>query len=232
MEKQPFQFFVVFHKELFDECYSQIPQDALDKYFTFIAVRPDIEKTYTPNKYKIINEWELPVYNPMFQERGYNENSAMYHVFANNLHSPYDYVGFFQYDMNFRNNIVATVERYRTSAPSVFYHQAFDFRFALGGMDPDVLSKILKSWETFHGRPFRRNTEFILWNTFVSPSEVFARIMNWVTTLYDLLDSDFTKRDIGSAYERVMAIALSQERLQPYLLSIFHDHDGCKSKCY
>ena len=92
------QIFIVFHKYIFDECYKNIPQDILDKYFTFIAVNKNIQKIYS-KKYKVINEWELPIYDSTFQERGYNENSAIYHVYANNLHKPYKSIGFFQYDM-------------------------------------------------------------------------------------------------------------------------------------
>lgn len=66
------QIFVVFHKYIFDECYKNIPDDLLYKYFTFIAVNKDIPKTYTQNKYKVINEWDLEIYDNSFQERGYN----------------------------------------------------------------------------------------------------------------------------------------------------------------
>lgn len=64
-----FQIFIVFHKHIFDECYTHIPDDILYTYFTFIAVNPSIKKYYTPNKYKVINEWELPIYDKSFQER-------------------------------------------------------------------------------------------------------------------------------------------------------------------
>jgi hypothetical protein len=60
------QIFVVFHHTLFDECYQHIPDDVLHKYFTFFAVNDQIVKTYTPNKYKVVNEWELPMYDPLF----------------------------------------------------------------------------------------------------------------------------------------------------------------------
>jgi hypothetical protein len=75
-----FQIYIIFHKKIFDDCYRAIPDDILQKYFTFIAVNPNIEKEYNP-KYKVTNEWELPIYDPLFQERGYNENSAIYNVY-------------------------------------------------------------------------------------------------------------------------------------------------------
>jgi hypothetical protein len=37
--------FVVFHEKIFDECYDDIPREmSLDKYFTFVAVNPNIPK--------------------------------------------------------------------------------------------------------------------------------------------------------------------------------------------
>jgi hypothetical protein len=45
-----------------------IPHDILTKYFTFIAVNENIPKIYTPNKYKIINEWEYPFMTKHFKK--------------------------------------------------------------------------------------------------------------------------------------------------------------------
>jgi len=89
------QIFIIFHKNIFDECYKNIPEDILSEYFTFYAVNENIEKCYMQNKYKVINEWELSIYDKTFQERGYNENSAIYHIYANKLNKDYKYIGFF-----------------------------------------------------------------------------------------------------------------------------------------
>jgi hypothetical protein len=107
-------------------------------YFTFYAVNKDIEKSYTPNKYKIVHEWELSIYNKTFQERGYNENSAIYHVYANNLHKNYKYVGFFQYDMKFNNNIIEFLQKNISQTPILFGVKLCSFIFVviLHGMNP------------------------------------------------------------------------------------------------
>ena len=54
------------NKYIFDSCYEKIPIDILNKYFTFIAVNENIVKSYTLNKYNVINEWELPRYDKTF----------------------------------------------------------------------------------------------------------------------------------------------------------------------
>ena len=50
------QIYIIFYKTIYDKCYSIIPCDYLNKYFTFVAVNNKIEKNYILNKYKIINE--------------------------------------------------------------------------------------------------------------------------------------------------------------------------------
>lgn len=47
------QFYVVFHEKIFDECYKDIPQDILDKYFTFIAVNENIKNNTLKTSIKL-----------------------------------------------------------------------------------------------------------------------------------------------------------------------------------
>ena len=129
------QIFIVFHKNIFDECYKNIPDYILNKYFTFLAVNKNIPKNYTKNKYKIMNEWELPIYDNTFQERGYNENSAIYHIYINNLHKDYKYIGFFQYDMLFNDNIIDFLQKNITQIPTCFYFSIQDFDFCCNNLE-------------------------------------------------------------------------------------------------
>ena len=99
------QFFVCFHKKIFHEVYFITPEEK-EKYLTFYGVK---EKDLSENK-NIIYEYELKNYNPMLQKKKYNEGSCIYHVYANNLHSNYDYVGFCQYDMFFDVNTFKDIE--------------------------------------------------------------------------------------------------------------------------
>jgi hypothetical protein len=36
--------YIIFHKEIFDDCYKKIPDNILKEYFTFIAVNENIPK--------------------------------------------------------------------------------------------------------------------------------------------------------------------------------------------
>lgn len=234
------QFFVVFHKNIFDDCYKNIPEDILNKYFTFIAVNEKIPKNYTQNKYRVINEWELPIYDKTFQERGYNENSAIYHIYANNLHRNYDYVGFFQYDMIFNDNIMEFLEKNISPTPTIFSVVNVNFMFCSYETwnEPFTLQFILDDYEEFYNKPFSEQNQYPLCNSFVIPVETFEKTMKWVTQLYDKLypwcmeEPNATHfGHIGGIYERVMAFAIGEENLNNIKLDVSHNH-GYKKLSY
>lgn len=228
------QLFIIFHKKIFDECYINIPQDILYTYFTFIAVNEKIPKEYTEKKYKVIKEWEMPVYDSTFQERGYNENSAIYHVYANKLHAPYKYVGFFQYDMVFKDNVVEFIQNNMVNSPHYFSLDlySFDFCYQTWG-EEKTCQFILNNYQEYFGKEFVFDKEYPLYNAFVLPTDIFIKIMKWVSQLYAklypwCLEPPFSFRPfphIGGIYERVMAFAVAQENLYSIPLNISHDHE-------
>lgn len=225
--------FIIFHKFIFDECYINIPDDILKNNFTFVAVNKNITKTYTNNKYNIINEWELPIYDNTFQERGYNENSAIYHIYANNLHKNYKYIGFFQYDMIFNDNIIDFCSKHINQSPIYFTFSNYDFDFCNNKTwNEQTTSKyIINNYEEYNKKQFNQNILFPLYNSYIIPMEIYEKIMKWVTELYNKLypwciehpnHSHFGH--IGGIYERIMAFAIGQENLEYIKLNISHDH--------
>jgi len=233
MEDNSIQIFIVFHKKIFDDCYENIPDDILYKYFTFFAVNKNIEKHYTQNKYKIINEWELPIYDKTFQERGYNENSAIYHVYTNNLHKDYKYIGFFQYDMKFNDNIIEFFKKNITQTPTLFSVGCHDFNFCSYRTwnEPNTLNYIIKDYESFYKKSFNRNYQYPLYNSYIISNKIYEKIMQWIMQLYDKIYPWCIERPnrshfghIGGIYERIMAYAIGEENLQNINLNISHDH--------
>jgi hypothetical protein len=102
--KMKVKYFVIFHKKIHEECYSELSDEELKK-FCFVAVNPKIQKEYpTDPKYSILKEWELPIYYPTLQELNFRENSFLVHCFVNKLYEEFDFVGFFQYDMYFKKD--------------------------------------------------------------------------------------------------------------------------------
>jgi hypothetical protein len=233
MENKDIQIFIVFHKNIFDECYKNIPDDILYKYFTFYAVNRNIEKNYTPNKYKIVNEWELSIYDETFQERGYNENSAIYHVYANNLHKDYKYIGFFQYDMMFNDNIIAFLQKNITETPilfSVFCHN-FDNCSYNTWNEVNTLNYVINDYENFYKKLFNKNYQYPLLNSYIISNETYEKIMKWVIQLYDKMYPWCIQHPnmthfghIGGIYERIMAYGIGGENLRNIKLNVLHNH--------
>ena len=230
-----FQIFIVFHKFIFDDCYKKIPKEILNKYFTFVAVNEKIPKTYTLNKYNVINEWELPNYDPTFQERGYNENSVIYHIYYNNLHKNYKYIGFFQYDMHFGDNLIDFLQKNITKTPQYFTIGDYDFDYCsfTTWNEPITLNYIIDDYENFFNKPFNKKIKYPLLNTYIIPVETYEKIMKWVIQLYDKLypwsveppNMSYFGR-IGGIYERIMAYAIGNEfSTCIYLTWVKHDHE-------
>lgn len=231
------QFFVVFHDRIYDQSYEDIDQRLLDKYFTFIAVNPSIPKHYTPNKYKVINEWELPNYNADMQKYGYKENSAIYHVWMNKLHEPYSYVGFFQYDMKFSKDTIPKILDiiHRSSEPIYFSFEpnSFQFIFETWGREINTATRIILDYNVFFNKTFTFTKEYPLWNTFVLPVDFYAnKMMPWISQLYKKLwpwcvqpPNQTHWGHIAGIYERVSAMVIGEENMKQISLpSVFHHH--------
>jgi hypothetical protein len=204
----------------------------LYKYFTFIAVNPSIKKYYTPDKYNIVNEWELPIYDKSFQERGYNENSAIYHVRANQLHKPYKYIGFFQYDMKFRDNIVSFLQKNIRPVPTLYSFNRYNFNFCSYETwnEPKTREYIIRDYEQFYQKPFTKERQYPLFNSYIIPVETYEKVMVWVSQLYSKL-YPWTMEPpnathfghIGGIYERIMGYAIGEEDLEYVEVRVVHD---------
>ena len=234
------QIFIVFHKYIFDECYKDISKADLDKYFTFVSVNKKIKKTYS-NKYKVIKEWELPHYRPELQEQGYNENSAIYHVYTNKLHIPYKYIGFFQYDMKFNPDTLKQILTKITTNNTMYFHIGLnDYTFCTltTWKEPMTAEFIIKYYEEYFGKLFSKDALYPLWNSYIIPIELYEKIMPWIIQLFPKLypwciqapNKDHIGH-IGGIYERIMAFIIGQEPMDAIKLGIQHDHT-LKKKSY
>lgn len=242
----PFQIFVVFHKRIFDECYN-IPEDILKKYFTFVAVNPNIEKEYPTNdKYKIIKEWELPIYDASMQMNGFHENSAIYHIWINNIHKQYTSIGFAQYDMLFdtdfvdfiNNNILLNYDH-----PSIyFYLLAFNYGKCMETARSDycrsLINKYLElDYTTFFKQPFSKNSIYPLLNTFIIHNSLYESIMLFVSQIYYKYYVDYRhlysaqSGDIAAVFERIMAFLIGDE-YTGIKMPICDRHSNLKHLCY
>jgi hypothetical protein len=230
------QIFVLFHRNLFDEIYKDVPDDILNKYFTFVGVNEKIQKDYTPNKYNIINEWELPIYNPALQEKGFLENSTINHIYINNLHKPYTHVGFLHYDMLFGNDYIDIITSEDKEDFYAHAHCDYDFAFkkSVDGRDVQVLNFMLQDYENYFKTQISKTKIYGLNNCYLITSNMFDAVMDWGYKMSQkLLISDLPHSEccFAGIFERAMALSLSERFFSPKLLPVVHNHDF-KSRAY
>ena len=226
------QFFVIFHKYIFDECYKDIPQHILDTYFTFVAVNPDIEKHYTQGKYRVINEWELPIYNSNLQKDGFQENSAIYHIYVNKLHAGYDHIGLLQYDMVLPSNYVETVLEKLESHPNshAFCSDMGTYDFLVKSSTGIIMENVLSDYEKFFNKKFCGTKMYPICNTFIIPVDVFEYIMPWICQIHDMcfklskIYYPSSRIYVASVLERAMAMVIG-DNLISEIIHLSHDRD-------
>lgn len=224
------QIFVIFHKKIHEELYDIIPDDQLYKNFTFIAANEHIEKIYPTNKkFKIIKEWELPIYDKKFQERIYKDNGVLYHIYINGLHKPYKYIGILQYDMKIRENIVEKINKNK-SENIYFPVELHDYNFCIDTIsDKKTFNYIIDDYERYFNRKFSKDEDYPLLNSFVVSSQIFDKGMEWINQLYksvfEKLEESGEKAHVGGYAERTMGLFIGGEQLEYIQLNIEHNHD-------
>lgn len=228
--------FVVFHKEFFPGIYYINPEHR--KYLTFYGVKEEQETTED-----IIYEKDLPIYEPIWQQLRYNEGSALYHIYKNGLYKPYDFVGFFQYDMKVFSNCFSIMEdTFKYNCRTIFYLDFFPWAF-LGGqtaitIDYPHFEAGLKNYNNFFNTNYTAiqlvHFKMPISNTFVVHVTIFEKLMNWMSQYYiegiDTWMNDNTGRGFnpGHMIEALTSMFLSIEVMQGAefrRLNIHHDHD-------
>lgn len=233
------QIFVFFHRNIFDEMYESISQEDLDKYFTFVAINKNNPKIYTPGKYKIINEWELPEYEPELQNTGYMENSAIYHIFKHKLHAPYRHIGFLQYDMRIDNNYIDIIKSLdKIDDKTIYAYATYDYDFCFSRSvyytDQQLMKVMIEDFkQTFKIVPPIKNN-YPLNNAYIISKSIFEEVMKWAGSLPSKLANvrcGETELCRGGLFERAMGLALGERDLNILKLPMIHDH-SFKSKAY
>jgi hypothetical protein len=226
-----YKIFIVFHKQIFDECYAEIPQEILDKHFVFVAVNPNIPKIYTPGRYNIINEWDLPILNKTLDNSILRENTVIYNVYANKLYEGCDYIGFAQYDMKFSAASLSNINNITSSSYLALWPCSISFCKNTAYNGNNIINEIVKSYNSFFSTTIQDDIKVPLCNTYIIQTSLFEKIMPWVIDTYHFLIPLTTAPNTAGIYERVMGIAIGAEKLLVLPFELNHDH-GYKQKSY
>ena len=203
------EIFVVFHKTLFDECYAELTDEEFD-CLTFVAVNESIPKVYDTAKYKkLINEWELPVYDPYYQKNGYNENSVLKHLYENDRVVT-DYVGLAQYDMKFPAESISLIRKNLRpdlciSTLLLDYGTAFQASYACSSKE-SCIGRIQDYYSAFAGIPPTTHDFYPLLNSYIIHRDVYNRAMKFAKYMFTVFSP--SDGNMGGIFERVFAYAV------------------------
>jgi len=177
--------FIIFHEKIFPRHYKGLELNS-DELFFF-----GVNKQLSPDlKVKSTYEYDLPIYDNLLQKRGYNESSAIYHIYKNDLYKDCDYIGIVQYDMIFGKRLLETIRNSIEKNPEkeiIFYHKKLNFKETREVDTPPVL----ESYNKFFGTKFTVddlgknpiNNKIIMYSTFIIPVRVFEKMMSWTSRL-------------------------------------------------
>ena len=231
-----YKLYIIFHKTLYEKCYKKLTDEQF-KQLTFFAVNSTIQKE-VPEKCmtQIILERNLPYYNPLWQHSNFCESSVFLHVYKNEqLLNPYDYVGFFQYDMvldpTVFSTIETTLEKYKQNN-FFFYHykenskRHLDQAICLNGWNL-ILTLYNTSFKTQHTIEQVVLEDIPLYHAFVLPKHIFNKMMAFFEIVFPYL---FEMLACGTKHlpyhlERLHGIFLILQKLEGHLPHWVHLED-------
>ena len=182
--------FIVYHKNVNPE--KIFTNDYTEEYikdnFTFYGVNELHEKNIENNKkYNQKFEYNLPIYNPFLQKRGYMETSAYLHVYWNKLYENLNYVGFCQYDMIHnkkilelsKDKIIIEWTKENIVSGNVWNNMMF----------PSIrnLQFLLDSYNKHFNTDYKihdlNNLPLSLWQTNIYPIKIYVKLCEWLEKL-------------------------------------------------
>lgn len=231
LTKMSVQIFNIWHSKLYDELYAHLSAEELEN-ITMFGVNEEYEKSYTQDKYKVVMEYELPVYNPLLQKHGYCQTTCMWHVWKNRLVADrHAYVGFMQYDMRPAAGMIQemqnVIEEATKCGQEVVFHEQTEHiiqsvRWCAGLAMPYEGSALQHynqhfgtSWTVHDLVQNPRVHVSPLLHTFAMPVEMFDRMMGWLDKYLGWLESLYPKyvsdRSQSELLERCHGLFLALE---------------------
>jgi hypothetical protein len=232
--------FVTFFQNLYDEHYTgDSGWDAT--HFGFVKVNDRFEMDLKQNKlpYNIKIEHDYPIFQPDFQEKGYCENSVIWHIYKNKIHLHYDYVGFIEYDHVLTPNFTEAIQKIldSTDKEMILSFQSMNFEQVFNQgilMNPRLRDKIegnpktpwnavnviLRDYNQFYNTSHTLETLaskncFPMCHALLIPSAMFAKIMPFHTSIMESGKVEryhrHNWRSPAGLMERYLAIALALE---------------------
>jgi GR25 family glycosyltransferase involved in LPS biosynthesis len=234
--------FNIWHNKLFDNCYETLDEYSLDKIIMY-DVNPSYEKIYNKNKkYNMLNEYNFKNYNGMLQEANYCQTSCFYHVYTNELYKNLDYIGFIQYDMVLHKDFIYDIEnKISNSNDNIFFYSLIvpnkrDVKYICKPYNNSILEKYNNYFNTNHSydsiSAHNKSNYFIALHTFVIPTKIFIKLMEWYMSIQNWLHINYLKKiyeeSIAEITESIFGLFLllqliEDETIKLEELNLYHE---------
>jgi hypothetical protein len=232
--------YVTFFRNLYDDHYTSDRSWNPGNY-AFVKVNEKYPLETGDNKlpYEVQFEHDFPGYRPDLQEKGYCENSVLYHLYKNGVHEAYDYIGFIEYDHVLGGDFTRAIQEKLdgTERETIFAFQKFTFRQLWDQailMDPrrrekvdgrpdskwNCINVILKDYNDYYrtahtvDRLAARDC-FPICHAFLIPARIFGKIMPFHVSIMESGKVEVYHRHNWRSpailMERYMAVALALE---------------------
>ena len=213
--------YIVYHNKIYDNNTNTFHREHMKQSLIWYAVNEKIIKTPHPTipEESHVREWELPIYNPLYQMNNFYQNSAFLHIFWNKLHTKSKYIGFAQYDMSLDANELLGIEIQMNCDDAKTAYIAFPY-------NPMILFNDLYThqfWEESFLLPYNNfySTNHTLVNitalhlpllhTFIIPSWFFARMMPFIEKVIPIVirNLQWDTRHLAGTLERIFALCIT-----------------------
>lgn len=218
-----FQLAVIGHQKFYAETLRGISEDDLKKHVKIVCVNEKKPKDIPMEfpKEIVTNEWDIPDYEPFYQQNNYYQNSFFFNLMniVNTIDA--DQLGFFQYDMIITPEIFEKIKIMCESdkeASIGFYPYPIEHLFEV--VKPGQWQFIIQQYSNFFQIPINdseieklENMKLPLFHTFVIPRGNYCRMMHFakkvLQNLLTFLGND--TRHIAGTLERLFALFLNLE---------------------
>ena len=213
-------FYIIFHKKIYEDNTKSFHPEHMKHSLKWVAVNEKIEKEYTdyiPPEC-LIKEWEMTIYNPLYQMTNFYQNSVFLHIYWNKLYENSKYIGFAQYDMSIDAPELLDIETNSLKdsdsiiCAAFIYHTAALFNAFL---EEDWIHMFLIPYNTFYGKSHSmdllKTMPVFLLHTFIIPSWFFKDMMPFIEKIIPILlrKLNWDTRNLAGTLERVFALCLS-----------------------
>ena len=227
----PFTLYVVYHKILHNENIQNFSEDLLN-HLCWVAVNEQIDKqipSYTNGR--LIKEWEMKDFSPLYQMLHWQQNSFIHHLFFNKDLIKTKYIGFAQYDQMFLSDKFQELSQDLTDDKGDTLVGCFPYPFAACC---DILSRsdwnenIVKPYNAFYKQAHTigelETMPMFLFHTFIIPTWFFEYMMPFIEHITPRIVKQlrWDIRHLAGTLERVFAFCLAFGMIEGKFRKVIH----------